>query len=96
MYRALKIAARDLPPGFLADADTEFPGFDGNNETEHFAYARFLRDAQGSGDESKEEPRNSHRPMLMRYRWMLRIWRQCADPWRLTPEDVALILSRKV
>jgi uncharacterized protein YfbU (UPF0304 family) len=85
MYRALKIARRDIT----------FPGFDGNNETEHFAYATFLIDIQNKWTESKQDPRNSHSPMLARYRSMLRSWKESADTAELTAEDTARILSHK-
>jgi uncharacterized protein YfbU (UPF0304 family) len=92
MYRALKIAARDLPPGALSAEDAKFQGFDGNHETEHFQYARFLLDTPGFHDESKEDARNSHRRMLPLYRRMLAAWKQSQDRWQLTPDDIARIL----
>jgi len=95
MYRALKAAQRDLPAGTLANGDATFLGFDGNNETEHFAYATFLMEVQDKWAESKQDPRNSHWPLLSRYRTMLQAWKESASRWDLTPEDVARILSHK-
>jgi uncharacterized protein YfbU (UPF0304 family) len=96
MYRALKIACRDLPEGTFGKGDSVFPGFHGNNEPEYFAYATFLIDTQNKWPESKPDPRNSHRPMLARYRSMLESWEESANKWELTAEDTARILSRKL
>ena len=95
MYRALKIARGKLPEETFGEGDTVFPGFDGNNETEHFAYATFLIETQNKWPESKRDPRNSHRPMLARYRSMLGSWEESANKWELTAEDAARILSHK-
>jgi uncharacterized protein YfbU (UPF0304 family) len=95
MYRALKIARRDLPAGTVSDADATFPGFDGNEETEHFAYATFVMEKQNKWVESKQDPRNSHWPVLSRYRMMLKSWKESPRKWELTPEDTARILPHK-
>jgi len=95
MYRALKIAYRDLPAGTLTAGDATFLGFDGNEETEQFAYATFLIEMQDKWGESKQDPRNSHWPVLSRYRTMLRSWKESANKWELTPVDTARILSPK-
>jgi len=95
MYRALKIARGDLPEGTFGEGDAAFPGFDGNNEPEHFAYAKFLMEIQNKWQESKQDPRNSHKPMLARYRSMLESWEESANKWELTAEDTARILSPK-
>ena len=95
MYRALQNALRELPAGSVPAKDTTFQGFDGNEEGEHHAYAQFLIEVQGKWAESKNAPLNSHRPMIQRYRAMLREWKQSADKWHLTVEDVGRVVSQK-
>lgn len=54
-----------------------FPGFDGNNETQHWSFCRFLVETQGKFQEQKQylqknDGMNSHTPMLEKYRRMLK------------------------
>jgi hypothetical protein len=94
LYRALKKALRDLPEGTLAAKDAEFPGFDGNEESKHFAYTKFLIEDQHKFGES--QALNSHWPgNLQRYRARVAAWKESADKWELTAEDVKRILSQK-
>jgi uncharacterized protein YfbU (UPF0304 family) len=93
LYRALKKAHRELPEGTLTAKDAEFPGFDGNEESKHFAYARFLIEGQHKWGESKAE--NSHWPHLGEYRAMVAEWKKSAKKWELAAEDVKRILSQK-
>ena len=51
-----------------------FPGFDGNNETDHFGAARFLVNDLGRWGELKGRSLNSHSESLPRYRAMLRVF----------------------
>jgi hypothetical protein len=95
LYRALKKALRELPEGSLAPEDATFKGFDGNEESEHYAYARFLIETQGKWEESKDADLNSRGPMLEQYRPMVEGWKQSTKKWDLTAEDVARILDQK-
>ena len=95
MYRALKKACRELPEGTVNPRDVGFQGFDGNGETKYFAYATFLMETQGKWAESKEDPRNSHWPLLPWYRKMLQSWEESASKWDLTAEDATRILSHQ-
>jgi len=79
-----------------ADADEiNFKGFDGNEESEHHAYARFLIETQGKWEESKDAELNSHWPMLEQYHPRVERWKQSTKKWDLTAEDVARILGQK-
>ncbi len=78
MYRALEI---------------KFPGFDGNEETNQYAYARHLRDEDRFMESLKESDFNSHTPMLGRYREMLYEWNASPDKNSLTADDVRRITS---
>lgn len=71
----------------------EFKGFDGNNETKQMAYARFLCtgsdrhfDELGGGDF------NSHAPLLQAYRCMATQWRDSADRYSPTREEIIRII----
>ena len=91
MYRALKAALRDLPTGTLSENDATFSGFDGNDETKHYAYARFLIEDQKKWPES--QALNSHTTMLGKYRRMLAEWATCSEKGHLTANEVNGILS---
>lgn len=62
----------------LEEEDLAFPGFDGNQETERMAYARYFCERFEGGGRFKSLRRakgfdyNSHAPGLPRYRAMLR------------------------
>lgn len=81
MFRALSNSGSRL----------KFGGFDGNEETNHYSYARFLIDKENRWVESRIADPNSHREMLDSYRGMLREWHAAADEWHLTEEDLARI-----
>lgn len=51
-----------------------FPGFDGNNETEHLLIAKFLINKLDRFSEFKGRQLNSHAPCLNEYRHMVRIF----------------------
>jgi len=52
----------------------EFPGFDGNNETEHLGIARFMIDKMRRFESFKGRELNSHCPLLPSYRRMFGIF----------------------
>lgn len=58
----------------------KFPGFDGNNEIEHFSIARFLIDYLDRFETFKGRDLNSHFPSIERYRRMC----QAFEPLRRT------------
>ena len=51
-----------------------FPGFDGNNEGEHFGTAKFLVDDMGRWSEFKGREMNSHSESLSGHRSMLSVF----------------------
>lgn len=57
----------------ISDAGIRFPGFDGNNETDHMVVARVLIDELDRYTELKGHSYNSHSKTLPKYR------RQCAE-----------------
>lgn len=77
LYRALTFSRERLGEvEDLDEADVEFRGFDGNEESEHYSFASFLVDTQGKWGELSDagDGLNSHMPMLYRYREMFRVW----------------------
>lgn len=52
----------------------QFPGFDGNNEGEHYSVARMFIDKMDRWTLFKGRDLNSHAPLLSNYRKMLRIF----------------------
>ncbi len=78
-----------------------FPGFDGNNESEHLGFCRFLIEKQGKFQEQKQylhknDGMNSHMPMIEKYQRMLEAKKALGarDSWKiLTVEQVLIILD---
>ncbi|MEW5704425.1 MAG: YfbU family protein [Pseudomonadota bacterium] len=54
--------------------DVRFPGFDGNNESEHYSISRFLIDDMDRFSSFKGRDLNSHHPVLDGYRRMLLVF----------------------
>jgi uncharacterized protein YfbU (UPF0304 family) len=79
MHRQLCVSYDNLADKSGLDENAiSFRGFDGNNETTAFVYARFLigdlgkwTELAGAGDHL-----NSHAPVIDGYRRMLEVWRQ--------------------
>ncbi|EPD5886849.1 TPA: YfbU family protein [Vibrio cholerae] len=77
---------------------SSFRGFDGNNESEYMAFARFLIIKQGKFSEQKDYLRqndnlNSHMPMVDIYKRMLEKWKALGKPYQLTAEQIQNILD---
>ncbi|MCE9822281.1 YfbU family protein [Vibrio alginolyticus] len=77
---------------------SSFMGFDGNNEGEYMAFARFLIIKQGKFSEQKDYLRkndnlNSHTPMVDTYKRMLAKWESFGKPYQLTAEQIQQILD---
>lgn len=97
MFRALTLSLGRLKDrSGIDEGAVAFDGFDGHEEAKLMGYARFVLDDEerfpelrpGAGDDF-----NSHRPMLDRYRRMLREWRACADRANLTRDDIRRITA---
>lgn len=98
MHRALTFAYEKLEDkSGIAQKDIAFRGFDGNNETEYLAYARYI--CLDHGEERWHELHdglvNSHSPMLGIYRRMLDEWNRAADKYNLTKEEILRIISAR-
>lgn len=77
-------------------SSVRFAGFDGNEETEHYAYARFLLEERGLWRESRPENNeyNTHFPVLEDYRLMLSEWERLGRRHDLTAEELDQIVSK--
>lgn len=74
----------------------EFPGFDGNNETQLMAYARYFVVDLNRFEILKKSDYpyfNSHCPMLDTYRAMLARWRGLGSQHPLNRDQIATILK---
>lgn len=75
-----------------------FIGFDGNNETSHMAFARFLILKQGKFLEQEpylklNDSCNSHMPTLDKYRNMRAKWKDFDDKFKLSKDQILEILN---
>ena len=86
---------RALDPGQGKKPAVPFPGFDGNDETEHFAYARFLLKDRRLWRESNpaDNNYNTHSATLDDYREMLSRWKDASNKQNLTEKEKAHILE---
>lgn len=92
LYRALDTAKRNGLTMSGGTGHASFAGFDGNND-EHYGFARFLLDVQGSYAESAPM-RNSHSSgTISTYRRMLSVWQSLGRSHTLSQADVNAILA---
>ncbi len=99
MHRSMHFAFKDISETSLSLTDVRFKGFDGNEETRHFAYARYFIEDLGRFQElAEQQPHadfNSHRPMTGTYRRMLKAWHESEDRFELDAADVQRILNAR-
>lgn len=99
LYRAIDDLKRSSKDKKLADhPNSFFRGFDGNQETEHMGFCRFLIDEQGKFQEQQQyflrnDHLNSHMPMIDKYKRMLDVAANISDVWNMTVEDALRILD---
>jgi uncharacterized protein YfbU (UPF0304 family) len=76
---------------------SDFPGFDGNNETKLMAYARDLRDRQHKWQyvEVASKDLNSHHPTVDMYERMIAAWKSEGKPHKLSVEQYAKIAGAR-
>jgi uncharacterized protein YfbU (UPF0304 family) len=95
MFRSLADAYGTLEDkAGIEPHNISFLGFDGNNESDQMAYARFLRDELHAWESVLTRDLNSHHPTLDRYRQMLTRYTQSADRFHLTRGDIIRIIAR--
>lgn len=101
MWRFIEEAVATFSPAEKAKVSaagaTQYPGFDGNNETRYLGIARFITEQLG-GFESigKRGATNSHSPKVAKYRLMYGIFKDIRPNLvgrSLTPDEVITILD---
>ena len=70
-----------------------FEGFDGNEETSHYNYARFLIEDLGRYGEQKDAELDSDAHMIPRYSVIIDRWRKRESREQLNQEDVRYIVD---
>lgn len=103
MYDFLELSYADLEPDDRAGIDDwriRFPGFDGNNETDHIGIARFFVEELGRFERFRGRDLNSHHPTLDRARAMLKTFEPIRSTTgmrgglpRLTAEEIRQIVD---
>lgn len=75
----------------------EFPGFDGNNESDLLAFSRALRKHDRFTETLGEHPKNSHMPTTDIYQRMIAEWRKLGEPhYPYDKEVIQAILAARV
>lgn len=98
LYRAITHSFDSLTEKkTLTQSKIRFPGFDGNNESHHLAYARYFIVDLGRYEElvkDQEYPDfNSHCPMLDKYGRMHEAWLAQGSPLAMSAEKIEKLLS---
>lgn len=97
MYRALGNSRFQLPETDQADfaeSDMVFPGYDGNNESDHLSFSHALA-VNGKWQESFPDGVgiNSHSQQIEVYERMLAVWRGMDKSFNLTKDQMKEILA---
>lgn len=81
----------------LTEEQVGFSGFDGNQETAHLAYARFLMEKDGRFTSLRlgTDGLNSHWPMIPTYRRMTQIWNAIQKLYQLTPHQMEILWAAR-
>ncbi|MFG1188714.1 YfbU family protein [Xanthobacter flavus] len=85
-----------IQKGIPVPSELKFIGFDGNNETDLMAYARFLRRDRRWESLEVFDNCNSHFPMREAYARMLPVWRAAGSPSEVGKELAENILAARV
>jgi len=91
MYRMIGNAVPKEGDAGINPDHTVFQGFDGNEEGDHYSYAKFVLDS-GKFREANGGP-NSHTPTLPKYRDMLQAWRAMEDRHNLSLEQAMELIA---
>lgn len=98
LHRFLTFSRNDLTASDKAQIPVEsiaFIGFDGNDETEHLSYARFILVDSDRYQElqKKDSEYNSHCNTLYKYREMLDKWESLGFKKRLNVDEIQIITN---
>lgn len=81
----------------ISEEDVSFSGFDGNNETDLMAYAKFLIFDEGKFSDLLDVSGfalNSHFPIMNSYRKCLDRWASKKEPHRMDVETIRYIIDK--
>lgn len=97
MYRSLEAFFRDNPDSpALSEYYSRYRGFDGNDETNLYGFARFLIETQGKFQEQRDNPEfefNSHSHVAGQYQRMVAAWERADKKYQLTADEVDAIVG---
>ena len=101
MYRALSDSCNRLEEKEgIEKKKIQFDGFDGNDSSGRFFYARFLILSQGRWQEVLEGrpgfDLNSHSSVIEIYRRMLNVWNELGKKFDLTRDEIRQILDARI
>lgn len=97
MFRNLQNSLRENEADDKLIKSSLFPGFDGNEENEHYSYALYLVEDKGLwiGLENRDHTWNSHHPTLEGYRAMLAEF-EGVSGFPYSNEEVERVLSARL
>lgn len=99
LYRAIEdIKRSSKSENLISHNYAYFRGFDGNNETAHMSFARFIIEKQGKYSEQEQYLRrndnlNSHMPMVEKYHRMLVQAENIESIWEMSVEQALEIIN---
>lgn len=99
LYRAIEDVKRSTKDERLFKHEYSFfRGFDGNNETAHMGFCRFLIETQGKFQEQtpyklRNDNLNSHMPMIDKYQRMLAVAATLPSTRKMSLEQILAVLD---
>lgn len=94
MYEALQRGYDQLKDKSAVDAaSVTYRGYDGNNETSHMGYSRYLREERGLWSHVRIADHNSHMPSVGMYSQMLERYNE-VDSHEPSAEQIKKIVGR--
>jgi uncharacterized protein YfbU (UPF0304 family) len=94
MFRAVEQSSMEIGKT-TEELDVCFEGFDANNDSHHYHFARFTRRKLMNWSELDRYPDNSQtQSSLPRYRSMLEKWRAMGKPVRLSESEIAALSGK--
>lgn len=96
MYSAIYYSYRNIENPELTYEQITFPGFDGNSETTHMFYCKFILFDMRRYTEFLENGRtdfNSHSEKCGKYCAMLTKWKEMNKPLKMTEEQIKELIN---
>ena len=96
MYSSIYFSYSKLSETKLEKKEILFPGFDGNNEFQHYAFCKFILEDLKRFDELSEGNRadfNSHAEKCPQYRRMLLRWESMGRPMTLSEQAIESLIK---